>query len=270
MRSLPRLHVLSAIAALSASAMLAACNGGVSSSFSPLSSISNARHHVGPLATVSTFVGIKNDWIQTIVGSGSAPCWTISPKLPSVAPGDLSAPVTLSYNTLCVTPANLPITYGPGPAATSNCTFTVAYNGTSFTYSVTQGTNTACTATPSPNTHYDEFLTYAQVPSGTTHNPRLHGAHASPQSHSVTPPQIKPGDAYDNVVTYARGIGFPNAQHYGNDGSGNPVGMTFGVFTGTMSQPYAATLTYAQNHGFPNGHLYGNDGSGNPIGLYYQ
>jgi hypothetical protein len=162
------LRALCAIVALSASAMLAACSGGAPAPFSPAGSASTgASHHGQPLATVSTIVGIKNDWLQTIVGSGSVPCWTISPKLPSVAPGNLSAPITLSYNTLCASPANLAITYGPGPPTTSSCTFTVAYNGTSFSFSVTQGSNTACTAQPSPNTHYDEFLTYAQGPPGT-------------------------------------------------------------------------------------------------------
>lgn len=82
--------------------------------------------------------------------------------------------------------------------------------------------------------------------------------------------RIRPDDAYDAVVTYAQGIGFPNAQHYGNDGSGNPVGMTFGMYTGTMNHPYTAVLSYASNHGFPNAQFYGDDGSGNPVGLYYQ
>lgn len=93
---------------------------------------------------------------------------------------------------------------------------------------------------------------------------------ASHQTQSHSSHRIRPDDAYDAVVTYAQGIGFPNAQHYGHDSSGNPLGMNFGIYDGTMPHPYAAVLTYANNHGFPNAQFYGNDGSGNPVGLYYQ
>jgi hypothetical protein len=129
----------------------------------PTASSSSSAHRGGPLTTVATIVGIKNDWISTISGSGSATCWSISPSLPSVGPfGDLSGPVTLSYTPLCPTPSTLPITYGPGASAAAECTFTVSYNGTAFQYIVTQGTSTACSVAPSPISGYDEILTYAQ------------------------------------------------------------------------------------------------------------
>lgn len=271
MRPLLQIRALYVIAALFAGSAMTGCNGSTPSALTPaISSAPNASHHGGPLTTVSTIVGIKNDWIATVVGSGSAPCWGISPSLPAVKPGDLSAPVTLSYTPLCPTPGTLLITYGPGPASTNSCTFNVSYNGTRFNYTVTQGTDTTCTATPSADTHYDEILTYDQILPSAKHIKVVRSAKAAPQSHSVQSHKMNPNDAYDDVVTYAESIGFPNAQHYGNDGTGNPVGMTFGAYNGTNNQPYLAVQNYAHGVGFPDAQLYGNDGSGHSVGLYYQ
>ncbi len=156
------------IASLSIGAVIlfAGCSGATQNlSGSPVGASS---YQVQPLTTYSTTVGIKNAWIATIYGSGSATCWSISPGLPSVAGfNTLSAPITLSYTPTCPGPSILPITYGPGPVVTSNnpanCTFNVSYNGTRFVYTVTQGSSTACTAGPSPLSGYDEILTYAQI-----------------------------------------------------------------------------------------------------------
>lgn len=165
------------IAALAVAAVLAGCGSGAQSPISPSGpAASNASHRASPLQTVSTIVGIRNDWTQKIAGSGSAICWSISPPLPSVGPGDLSAPITLSYDIQCPAVSTLPITYGPA-SATSSCTFNVSYTGTTFKYSVTQGSNTACTAQPSPIGRYDEILTYAQLIPGSKRVSASHGAH---------------------------------------------------------------------------------------------
>lgn len=152
------------VAMLAAVSMLAACSGAGQMPANAPTSSSSGAHHGGPLTTISTIVGIRNDWIATIHGSGSATCWTISPSLPSVGPfGDLSGPITLSYTPLCPGLSTLPITYGPGGSSTAaECTFNVSSNGTSFFYTVAQGSGTACSVAPSPTTGYDEILTYAQ------------------------------------------------------------------------------------------------------------
>jgi hypothetical protein len=151
------------IALLAVAAILTGCSAAAQMPANPATSSSSSAHRVGPLTTVSTIVGIRNDWIATIHGSGSATCWTISPGLPSVGPfGDLSGPITLSYTPLCPGLSTLPITYGPGSSTAAECTFNVSSNGTSFSYSVAQGSSTACTVAPSPTTGYDEVLTYAQ------------------------------------------------------------------------------------------------------------
>lgn len=144
--------------------LLAGCGAGTAGLGAPGSSTSNASH-VQPQTTVSTIVGIKNDWISTISGSGSAPCWSISPGLPNVGGfGQLSGPITLSYTPLCPSPGGLQITYGPeGTSTSADCTFNVSYNGTLFLYSVNQGSGTKCSVAPSADTKYDEILTYAQI-----------------------------------------------------------------------------------------------------------
>lgn len=141
--------------------LLAACAGGTQSAFNPSSQ--PASHHVGPLSTVSTIVGIRNDWTTTISGSGSALCWSISPGLPDVAGGSLSSPVTLSYNTLCDPITTLHITYTNG-AVGGACTYNVLYNGRGFSYSVTQETLTDCSTEISPIASYNELLIYNFIP----------------------------------------------------------------------------------------------------------
>lgn len=150
--------------ALLAIGLFAGCSGGAQGFGAPGSSASTASHF-RPQTTVSTIVGIKNDWIATISGTGSAQCWSISPGLPSVGGfGQLSGPVRLTYTSPCTSTAFLPITYGPGGSSTgANCTFNVGYNGTNFVYNVTQGSVTACSVAPSASSRYDEILTYAQI-----------------------------------------------------------------------------------------------------------
>lgn len=150
--------------ALFSAGLLASCGGGAAGIATPGSSTSGASR-VHPQTTVSTIVGIKNDWISTISGNGSAPCWSISPGLPNVGGfGQLSGPITLSYTPLCPSPGGLQITYGPeGTSTSADCTFNVSYDGTSFVYSVNQGSGTKCSVGPSADTKYDEILTYAQI-----------------------------------------------------------------------------------------------------------
>jgi hypothetical protein len=113
------------ISALASAAIFADCNSGTQSSLSRLGTAQNGSHRVEPLATVSNVVQIDNEWTQTVLGSGSATCWSISPTpLPAVGPSassppvtlsyDTTCPVTLSYDTTCPVTATLPITYGPG------------------------------------------------------------------------------------------------------------------------------------------------------------
>jgi hypothetical protein len=121
--------------------------------------------HVQPQTSISTIVGIRNNWIATISGAGSAQCWSISPGLPNVGGfGQLSGPVTLAYTPLCPSPGGLQVTYGPeGTSTSADCTFNISYTGSIFTYSFMQGSGTKCSVGPSPTTGYDEILTYAQI-----------------------------------------------------------------------------------------------------------
>lgn len=154
-----------------AAAFIAGCGGG-SQSLGPASgSNQGATQQIHPLQSVSTRVAVHNKWIQTIHASGSAACWAISPTpLPSVAPSASSPPITLTYDTTCTFVSVLPIKYGP-LTTPSDCTFTVAYNGTMFVYSVTQGTNTDCKAFPSPTSIVNEIFQYNQDGSlGHKHN----------------------------------------------------------------------------------------------------
>lgn len=201
------------VVTLAAFAILAGCNGGAQTPINPTASLSSSVHRIGPLTTVSTIVGIRNDWIATIHGSGSATCWSISPGLPSVGPfGDLSGPVTLSYTPLCPTPSTLAITYGPGGSSTgAECSFNVSYNGTTFLYSVTQGSSTACSVAPSPTTGYDEILTYAQKgPAGNRFfkpgNSQFRSIAAAPASHRVRNTATSTSVAIDNTDSSAIGL----------------------------------------------------------------
>jgi hypothetical protein len=156
-----RVRVLIAVAAVG---IIAGCSGAAQGPGGTGSSVPIASH-VQPQTSVSTVIGIRNDWIATISGSGSAQCWNISPGLPDVGGfGQLSGKVTLTYTELCPSPGGLAIAYGPeGTSTSADCTFTVNYTGTMFTYSVMQGSGTKCSVGPSPMTGYDEILTYAQI-----------------------------------------------------------------------------------------------------------
>jgi hypothetical protein len=144
--------------------LVAGCSAGAQNVGAPSPPGSTASH-VQPQTSVSTIVGIKNNWIATISGSGSAQCWSISPGLPNVGGfGQLSGPVTLTYTPLCPSPGGLQIIYGPeGTSTIADCSFNINYTGSVFTYSVLQGSGTKCSVGPSPTTGYDEILTYAQI-----------------------------------------------------------------------------------------------------------
>ncbi len=146
-----------------AGAVVAGCSPpAVSPATSPLAlQNANGTHGTHPLTLVTTRVKFYNSGSSTIVGMGSAACWSISPTpLPSVPPGDYSTVETLTYDTSCGTPNFLDISYGVAGAEATDCTFATKYVS-SFSYSVTNSELTACTATPSTNATYDELFTYA-------------------------------------------------------------------------------------------------------------
>lgn len=240
------------VTAIAAFAILAACSGGAQAPSNPTISSSSNAPRIRPLTTVSTTVGIKNNWIATISGSGSAMCWSISPGLPSVAGfGHLSGPVTLSYTPLCPTPSTLAITYGPpGTSNTgADCTFGVSYNGTAFMYTVTQGTSTACTVGPSPISGYDEILTYAQKgPAGK----RSGGPHSaqigpSPRSHRIRDAATSTSVTIDN--TYGSAIGKEDLSSACLNGS-PPSSVAANSFSSPFSVSYVGTC--ASDTGFFN------------------
>ncbi len=155
-----------ALALFVAAAFLAGCGGGSPSQLSPVNpdGLNNTQsRHVHSLQTVSTKVAVYNSWTQTIFGTSRPPsCWSISPSsLPSVAAGATSSAITLSYDTTCASDQVLSITYGP-LVTPNQCTFAVAYNGTKFTYSVSQSGNTDCSAYLSNNVLVNEILQYGQ------------------------------------------------------------------------------------------------------------
>lgn len=250
-----------AIAALAAFTILAGCSGGAQVPVNPTASSSSSAHRIGPLTTVSTIVGIRNDWIATIHGSGSATCWSISPGLPSVGPfGDLSGPVTLSYTPLCPTPSTLAITYGPGGSSTgAECSFNVSYDGTNFLYSVTQGSSTACTVAPSPSTSYDEILTYAQKGPDGNRFFKPHGAQVgttgvAQPSHRIRDAATSTSVTIDN--TYSSEIvpeGVSSSCLTGSppDVPGNSSSSPFSVsFSGTCADDFGYFyMTYGPDNG---------------------
>lgn len=236
MRPLPHRSAF-AVATLATLAIVAGCSGSSQTALNPTAPSSSSMQRIGPSTTVSTVVGIKNDWIATISGSGSAPCWSISPGLPTVGPfGDLSGPVTLSYTPLCPTPGTLGITYGPpSGSSASQCTFTISYNGANFLYTVTQGGSTACSVAPSASTRYDEILTYAQKGPDSKRARSLHRARDAATSTSV---------AIDN--TYSKEI-VPEAVS-----SACLTGSPPDVTANSQSAPFTVsyTGTCASDHGF--------------------
>ena len=153
-----------AVSALAARTTVAACSAATQSSLGPSEIAQNGSHRVGPLATVSNVVQIDNQWSQTMLGSGSAPSRSIShTPLPAVAPKRFESVshvhVQHDLRRYCAfvhqlrTSSNL----------SSKCAFSVAYNGTNFMYSVTQGMHTDSAAKPSPISNIDELLTYDQT-----------------------------------------------------------------------------------------------------------
>jgi hypothetical protein len=142
---------------LATAGVAAGCNSGPTASAPP--GIQSANGHAGPSELLSTRVKIYNSGSSTIFGTGSAPCWTISPTpLPSVGPGSYSGIETLSHNPLCGV-STLNITYQTISGADTACTFETTYSG-GFSYSVDNSPTTACTATHSTNVTFDELFSY--------------------------------------------------------------------------------------------------------------
>lgn len=247
----PLYHILRpSVTTLTAFAILAACSGGAQTPINPTASSSSSAHRIGPLTTVSTTVGIKNNWIATISGSGSAMCWSISPGLPSVAGfGHLSGPVTLSYTPLCPTPSTLAITYGPpGTGSTgADCTFGISYNGTAFMYTVAQGTSTACSVAPSPISGYDEILTYAQKGPAGKRSVRPSGAQigAAQRSHRISDAATSTSVTIDN--TYGSAIAKEDLSSACLSGS-PPSSVPANSFSSPFSVSYVGTC--ASDTGF--------------------
>lgn len=135
--------------AVAAAFMVAGC-GASQGALSPSGS-NDVSRRVSPLSDPSAQVGITNDWTAAISGSGSAPCWTISPGLPIIGAGDSSGPITLTYTPLCPTISTLPITYGPAASTGGRCTFNTLYSASGFSFSVVQSSVTDCKIVYPPN-----------------------------------------------------------------------------------------------------------------------
>jgi hypothetical protein len=142
-----------------ATAIVVGCSPPATSPSALQSASSSHRTH--PLALATTSVEIYNSGSSTIVGMGSAACWTISPTpLPSVAPSDYSVVETLTYDTGCATPTSLDISYGVNGAEVTYCTFVTTYSNSAFSYSVMNTSFTDCTATIPASHTYNELFSY--------------------------------------------------------------------------------------------------------------
>lgn len=158
-------------------AFIAGC-GAAQGPISPsASNVSNLSRHVGPLDGASTEVDVHNGWTAQIAGSGSSDCWSISPALPLVNPGDTDGPVTLTYHasTSCGVPSGIGITYGPAVSTGPTCTFNVVYDAR-FTFSVTQSARTDCTIAYPPY-GVNAIFNYAQITTGAKRSPGSRSMH---------------------------------------------------------------------------------------------
>jgi hypothetical protein len=158
---LPRTRI--ALALIIAAALTASCSPGSGPSTSGLGVQQQSQDGARPSVFVSTTVKFKNAGSTTISGSGSDPCWSIMPALPSLMGGDLSTTITLGYSTTCIGGANhLDITYGPpsGP----DCIFKTTYSSAAFSYEADNSPLTACSANGSGNPTFDELYAYAPAP----------------------------------------------------------------------------------------------------------
>jgi hypothetical protein len=129
-------------------------------------------NHVRP-ATATVQVDIRNDWTASIAGNTTASsCWTIS-SLPVVGAGSVAGPVDITYNasTTCPIPASTGISYGPAVVSGHRCTFNVLYD-VNYSYSVTQGTGTACSIEYPPS--ISGLFVYNQITPS-----RVHSTHRS-------------------------------------------------------------------------------------------
>lgn len=166
-----------AVSALAAPTSVAACSTGTQSSLGPSENAQNGSRRVWPLATVSNVARINNPWSQTILGSGSATCWTISPTpLPAVAPKHLESAshAHVQYALPCYCAFCPSVTDQQYPVR--HCTFNVASDGTNFMYFVAQGKQTDCTARPSPISSIDEILTCDQITPVLLHRIQMHNS----------------------------------------------------------------------------------------------
>lgn len=169
-------HLVRWIVAVLAATAIAGCatQAPVSSSGSALP---NAPGHARPL-DASTEVDISNDWTASIAGTApSSDCWDITPPLPIVGAGDTDGPITITYkpSTYCPIPASIGVAYAPAAFTGPKCTFNVVYD-VSFSFSATQGDNTACSI-KYPPLGINAIFVYAQSGSESTHvvNPaRMH------------------------------------------------------------------------------------------------
>lgn len=59
----------------------------------------------------------------------------------------------------------------------------------------------------------------------------------------------------ETLLQYIQGLGFPDANHYGDDG--NTTGISFGQYGGSdpIEQAQNDALMYAQNNGYPDATL---------------
>jgi hypothetical protein len=94
-------------------------------------------------------------------------------SLPVVGAGSVAGPVNITYNasTTCPIPASTGIAYGPAAVSGHRCTFNVLYD-VNYSYSVTQGTGTACSIEYPPS--ISGLFVYNQITPS-----RVHSTHTS-------------------------------------------------------------------------------------------
>jgi hypothetical protein len=148
---------------------IAGCAGAQAPISAGGSTLANPSSHIRAL-DASTEVNIQNAWTGSIAGTApSSLCWSIVPSLPIVGAGDTAGPVSITYkaSTTCPIPAGIDISYGPAAFTGPTCTFNVVYD-VNFSFSITQGTNTACSI-KYPPLGINAIFVYAQDASGSGH-----------------------------------------------------------------------------------------------------
>jgi hypothetical protein len=148
-------------AALSAIALVTACNSAVSTAISMPAPATVHGKRPSPLDAPSAVVRVFDNSAQTIYGTvTSASCISASPSpLPTIG-SDTHKEVTLTYLASCGASPSIDIAYGSG-AQYYTCTLVVTYEAATFKYSVNNEPAVACYAKPGPGSAgFDEGFYY--------------------------------------------------------------------------------------------------------------